>query len=73
MPSVSSQVYGSAIPINATTTINAIAVSGGVPSTVTTSVITVDPTINPVRLGAANAPTSYGFVVMLVSLAVLEL
>ncbi len=54
-PTVSSQIYSSAIPINATTTVNAIAVSGGVPSTVTTSVFTVDPTIKPTQLDPAAA------------------
>jgi chitinase len=43
LPSTNSQVYSSAIQLNGTTTINAIAVQSGVSSTVATAVFTVDP------------------------------
>jgi endoglucanase len=45
LPTTSSPVYTSAITINASTTISAIAVLGGVVSPVATAVFTIDPTL----------------------------
>lgn len=46
-PNASSHVYSSAFTIVGTTTINAIAIASGVPSTVATATLTIDPATNP--------------------------
>lgn len=50
LPSISSRSYSGPFAIGSTTTINAIAVQSGVPSSVATATITVDPTTLPIMV-----------------------